>query len=55
MSALLLERILKYFRDTESIFRAGQDNVSRVRVTTLVFLLLELYHLVVYCDFMSAL
>ena len=56
MSALLLEYPLEYNHDTSQLCRTGHDNVSRTRMTTLTFILSELFPLDCFrCNFVSAL
>ena len=40
--ALLLEYPLEYNHDTSQLCRTGHDDVSRTRMTTLIFILSEL-------------
>ena len=45
VSALLLNYPLEYNHDTSQLYRTGHDNESRLRMTTLAFILSELFPL----------
>ena len=47
VSAQLLENPLVYYHDFLQLCRTGHDNVSRIRMTTLAFVLSELFPLIV--------
>ena len=50
-----LEYALEYFDDTSQLCRTGHDDVSRTRMTTLAFILSELFPLDGFrCNFVSA-
>ena len=55
MSALQLEYPLEYNHDTSQLCRTGHDNVSCTGMTTLTFILFELFPLTGFrCNFVSA-
>ena len=55
MPALLLENRLEYNHDTSQLCRTGHDDVLRTRMTTLAFILSELFPLDCFrCNFVSA-
>ena len=55
VSALYLKYPLEYNHDTSQLCRTGHDNVSRTRMTTLAFILFELFTLDGFrCNFVSA-
>ena len=55
VSALYLKYPLEYNHDTSQLCRTGYDNVSRTRITTLAFILSELFALDGFrCNFLSA-
>ena len=54
MSALELEYQMEYNHDTSQLYRTGHDDVSRTGMTTLSFILSELFPLDgVRCNFAS--
>ena len=55
VSALLLEYPSEYNHDTSQLCRTGHDDMSRTRMTTLAFILSELFPLDGFiCSFVSA-
>ena len=55
VSALYLEYPLEYSHDTSQLCRTGHDNVSPTRMTTLAFILSELFPFDGFrCNFVSA-
>ena len=56
VSALYLEYPLEYNHDTSQLCRTGHDNVSHTRMTTLAFIVSDLFSLDGFrCNFVSAL
>ena len=56
VSAPKAENHLEYNHDTSQLCRTGHDDVSRTRMTTLAFILSELFPLDGFrCNFVSAL
>ena len=53
MSALIVKYLLKYFYDTWLKCTTGQDDLSRIRMITLAFLLLELSPFVFFLKLIS--
>ena len=56
VSALYFEYPLEYNNDTSQLYRTGHDDVSRTRMTTLAFILSDLFPLdcFISCNFVSA-